>query len=162
MASRPNHLRVVLTITIVETGIRNLMRTRPLEVEEATTSAGAVRVPTLAETARIKAWLCLMRNATRDYLDFVALTDRMGTEETISAVLSLDDFYRDQIGPEGQRIATQLAKQLAEPRPDDLSDVDLNAYRELDRRWRDWGAVTDACRRIAVGVLDRVAEEGSS
>lgn len=146
----------------VETGIRNLMRTRPLEVEEATTSAGPVRVPTLAETARIKAWLCLMRNATRDYLDFVALTDRMGTEETISAVLSLDDFYRDQIGPEGQRIATQLAKQLAEPRPEDLSEVDLNAYRELDRRWRDWGAVTDASRPIAVGVLDRVAEEGSS
>lgn len=143
----------------VETGIRNLMRTRPLEVEEMTTSAGKVRVPTLAEITRIKAWLCLMRNATRDYLDFVALADRMDVDEAVSAVLSLDEYYSDQIGPGGQRIATQLAKQLSEPRPDDLSDVDLDAYRELDRRWRDWGAVTDACRRVAISVLDRVSGE---
>jgi hypothetical protein len=36
---------------------------------------------------------------------------------------------------------TQTAKQLAEPRPEDLSGVDLAAYRELDRRWQDWAAV---------------------
>ncbi|MDQ3886113.1 MAG: hypothetical protein M3308_03645, partial [Actinomycetota bacterium] len=53
----------------VETGIRNLIRVRPLEVEEAEVSGEPIRVPTLAEITRIKAWLCLMRNATRDYLD---------------------------------------------------------------------------------------------
>lgn len=146
----------------VETGIRNLIRTRPLEVEEIVTRAGTLRIPTLPEITRIKAWLCLMRNATRDYLDFVALADRMGLDDAVAAVVALDDFYTDQIGTGGQRIATQLAKQLSEPRPDDLSDVDLHAYRQLDRRWQDWGAVTDACRRVAVGVLDHVAGEGST
>jgi hypothetical protein len=58
-------------------------------------------------------------------------------------------------------VATQVAKQLAEPRPDDLSEVDLASYRRLDRRWHDWSAVVDACRRIAVRVLDRVAEDPS-
>lgn len=53
----------------VETGIRNLIRRRPLEVEEAAVGERSLRVPTLSEIARIKAWLCLMRNATRDYLD---------------------------------------------------------------------------------------------
>jgi len=142
----------------VETGIRNLIRRRPLEVEEAALGELRLRVPTLEEITRIKAWLCLVRNATRDYLDFVALAERLGEERAVEVVLSLDEYYADQLGPGGGRIATQLAKQLAEPRPDDLSEVDLAAYKQLERRWQDWGAVTHACRRVAVRVLDRAAE----
>ncbi len=115
-----------------------------------------MRVPTLVEITRIKAWLCLMRNATRDYLDFAALADRLGEHEAAAVVSSMDDYYADQLGPGGQRVATQVVKQLTEPRPDDLSDVDLATYRRLDRRWQDWGTVTDLCRRVAVFVLDRL------
>ena len=141
----------------VETGIRNLMRTRPLEVEQIAVGRRTLRVPTLAEIARIKSWLCLMRNATRDYLDFAALADRLGEEEAAGVVWGIDEYYADQQGAGGRRVATQVAKQLAEPRPDDLSDVDLASYRRLDRRWQDWGAVTDLCRRVAVSVLDRLS-----
>ncbi len=143
----------------VETGVRNLIRQRPLEVEELAIGRLRIRVPTLKEITRIKAWLCLMRNATRDYLDFVALADRLGEDEAAGVVLELDDYYADQIGPGGRRIATQVAKQLAKPRPDDLSDVDLASYRRLRRRWQDWDGVRDACGRVAVRVLDRVARE---
>ncbi|MGH8929223.1 MAG: hypothetical protein ACRDZO_00930 [Egibacteraceae bacterium] len=142
----------------VETGIRNLIRTRPLEVEEAAVRNSALRVPTLPEITRIKAWLCLMRNATRDYVDFVALADRMGDDRAVEAVLSLDEFYADQVGPGGRRIATQVARQLAQPCPDDLDGLDLSQYRGLKRRWHDWSAVADACRRVAVRVLDRTVE----
>ncbi len=143
----------------VETGVRNLIRRRPLEVEAVVVGERRIRVPTLAEITRIKAWLCMMRNATRDYIDFVALAEQLGEDEAVETVLSLDEYYADQVGPGGRRIATQLSKQLAEPRPDDLSEVDLSAYRQLDRRWQDWGAVTDACRRVAVRVLERLAAE---
>ncbi len=114
-------------------------------------------MPTLAEICRIKAWLCLIRNATRDYLDFAALAARLGEAATVSVVITLDDYYADQIGPGGRRVATQVARQLAEPRPDDLSSVDLTSYRKLDSRWQNWQTVADWCRRIAVGVLDQVA-----
>src|SRR5439155_758414 len=77
----------------VETGIRNLIRARPLEVEEVSVDGNRLRVPTLAEITRIKAWLCLMRNATRDYLDFVALADRMGERAAAAVVATLDDYY---------------------------------------------------------------------
>src|SRR5215471_13087527 len=40
----------------VETGIRQLIRQRPLEVEEIATRAGSVRVPTLREMTRVKGW----------------------------------------------------------------------------------------------------------
>jgi len=143
----------------VETGIRNLVRRRALEVEEVRVGRRKLRVPTLPEITRVKAWLCLMRNATRDYLDFAALSDRLGEREAAIVALGMDEYYADQLGPGGLRVATQVARQLAEPRPDDLSEVDLASHRRLDRRWQDWGAVTDACRRVAVRVLDRLAEE---
>ena len=143
----------------VETGIRNLIRRLPLEVEEVTIVERTLRVPTLSEIARIKAWLCLMRNATRDYLDFAALGDRLGDVGAVGVIVEMDEYYADQLGPGGRRVATQVARQLAEPRPDDLSEVDLVSYRRLNRRWHDWQTVVDACRRIAVKVLDRLAED---
>ena len=142
----------------VETGVRNLIRRRPLEVERVQVGDRALRVPTLAEIFRIKAWLCLIRNATRDYLDCAALADRLREDASVSVVVSMDDYYADQIGPGGRRVAAQVARQLAEPLPDDLSSVDLASYRKLDRRWQNWQTVVDCCRRIAVGVLDRLAQ----
>jgi hypothetical protein len=142
----------------VETGIRNLVRRVPLEVEVHETAHGPIRVPTLHEMTRLKAWLVLVRNATRDYLDVVALADRVGPA-AVEVLLTIDDYYADQRGFGGARIATQLARQLAEPQPYDLSEVDLQHYRRLEPRWRDWTTVTDACRALAVAMLDRLAEE---
>jgi hypothetical protein len=151
-------VQVLGSLDGVETGIRNLIRRRPLEVELHETRRGPIRVPTLAEMARIKAWLVLKRNATRDYLDLVALAERLGPDAA-RVLVGLDEWYADQIGPGGERVATQLAKQLAEPRPYDLSEIDLSRYRRLDARWQDWLAVADACRRFAVAMLDLLVEE---
>jgi len=145
----------------VETGVRNLVRRLPLEVDQIPVGKRTLRVPTIEEIARIKAWLCLMRNATRDYLDFAALADRLGEREAAKVILGMDDYYADQLGPGGLRVAAQVAKQLAAPRPDDLSKVDLASYRRLDRRWQDWGTVVDACKSVASRVLDRLGEDAS-
>ena len=145
----------------VETGIRNLIRRRPLEVEEIDIGNRSLRVPTLEEITRIKAWLCLIRNATRDYLDFAALADRLGTDHAAAVALDIDNYYEDQQGAGGRRIATQVARQLADPRPDDLSEIDLGAYRRLEPRWQAWEAVADICRMVAVRMLDRLVEEPS-
>ena len=61
-------------LTGVLTGIRQLRRTRPLETEEI----GGLRVPTLGEMLRIKAWLLATRHTVRDYLDTVVLCERLG------------------------------------------------------------------------------------
>jgi hypothetical protein len=136
----------------VETGVRQLIRQRPLEVEEVSGPSGTLRVPTLREIARVKAWLILQRNATRDYLDFAALADRLGSA-AVPAVIEMDEYYADQRGPGGLRVATQLAKQLSVPAPYDLSEIDLRHYRGLLPRWQDWAEVATVCRQIAVAVL---------
>lgn len=143
----------------VETGVRNLIRRRPLEVEQVKVPQGSVTLPTLREMLRIKAWLCLVRNATRDYLDVAALADRLGQQAAVEAVLGLDDYYEDQQGTGGRRVSTQVLKQLSQPLPWDLSDVDLRAYRRLDQRWHDWTTVADACRALAVQAMGRLVEE---
>jgi hypothetical protein len=142
----------------IETGVRQLIRRRPLEVEQIQVGRRRIKVPTLAEIFRIKCWLVLRRNATRDYLDVVALADRMGVSASAHEILGMDEYYEDQVGPGGGRIATQIAKQLAEPVPYDLSEVDLASYRKLDRRWRDWGEVVRSAQAVAAEVLDLLAE----
>lgn len=142
----------------IETGIRQLIRRRPLEVEEMEVPGGTIRVPTLPEMTRIKAWMVLRRNATRDYLDLVALVERMGLGAGAATLLGIEDYYDDQRGPDGARIASQLARQLGEPSPYDLSEVDLRHYRRLDARWQDWCAVESACRAIALAMLTTRAE----
>ncbi|MGH9187682.1 MAG: hypothetical protein ACRD0U_18020 [Acidimicrobiales bacterium] len=142
----------------IETGIRQLIRRRPLEVEEVKVDGRALRIPTLEEMARVKAWLVLRRNAVRDYLDLVALAARLG-DRAAATVGALDEYYADQHGPPGRRVATQLAKQLAEPRPYDLDDVDLARYRKLVPEWRSWSAVEAACRDLGTAMLERLSEE---
>lgn len=109
----------------IETGVRNLIRRQPLEVEEADIDGSPLRVPTLEEITRVKAWMVLVRYATRDYLDLAALADRLGERQAAAVLLDIDDYYEDQVSSGGRRVATQLARQLAEPAPYDLSEIDL-------------------------------------
>ena len=96
-----------------------------------------------------------------NYLDFAALADRLGTDHAAAVVLGIDNYYEDQQGTGGRRIATQVARQLADPRPDDLSEVDLRAYRRIEPRWQAWEAVADTCRMVAVRMLDQIVDEPS-
>ncbi|MBI4580055.1 MAG: hypothetical protein HY718_10160, partial [Planctomycetes bacterium] len=62
----------------IETGVRQLTRDQPLQTQEVSVGDVRLRVPTEAEMLRIKSVLILKRNATRDYLDFAALAERLG------------------------------------------------------------------------------------
>ena len=54
--------------------------------------------------------------------------------------------------PEG--VATQLARQLADPRPADARTIQqLGRYKNLDMRWADWTNVTEVCRCVAVEMV---------
>ncbi len=139
----------------VDTGIRQLVRRRPLEVVEVSVGSRrrSLRIPTQDEMLRIKAFLALRRNATRDYLDLAALSNRAGVDSAARALARIDDYYADQVGPGGERIAAQLARQLGEPRPHDLDRTDLRRYRRLDSRWHDWGEVVRLSRSVARAML---------
>jgi len=145
----------------VETGLRQLRRARPPETAEITVRGRTLRVPTLAEILRIKGWLAVQRNATRDYLDLAALAEHAGLPAAARALADLDRYYRDVYRPDAGRdvsVALQLARQLAEPLPYDLDATDLPHYKRLEPRWQDWDAVRAQLRRLAVALTEAIVE----
>jgi hypothetical protein len=145
----------------VETGLRQLRRRAPLETAEMSIRGQRLRVPTLPEIIRIKGWLAVSRNATRDYLDLAALSAHAGLKTAAQALAELDRCYQDVYRAEAGRnvsVALQLARQLAEPIPYDLDETDLPRYKRLDPRWHDWDAVRGQLRDLAVATTEILAE----
>lgn len=139
----------------IETGIRQLIRDKPLEITVVNYRGERITVPTEAEILRIKGVLILKRNATRDYLDFVALADHMGDASVAHALQSFDRLY---IQASGESTLQQLQVQLANAVPYDLEETELSEYKSLDPRWHDWGAVKAACAHLATVIFDRVCD----
>jgi len=133
------------------TGIRQLRRTRPLETEEVE----GLRVPTLAEMARIKAWLLATRHTVRDYLDTVVLFERLGEEAVVAALRPFDAIYAQQSGISP---LAEVAERLAAAAPSDLAKVDLATYRDLLPPWNVWDHLVLRGRAWAA-VVARVAME---
>jgi hypothetical protein len=137
----------------IETGVRQLLRGRPLETTEIEVRGKTLVVPTAAEILRIKAWLALTRNQTRDYLDIAALADRIGVDQAASVLRDIDDYYAD-INQRSEAVKTQLVRQLSDPQPRDAEVTrQLSSYKALEERWQSWSAVKDALAELAERML---------
>jgi hypothetical protein len=136
----------------IESGVRQLIRREPLEVTEVILPSGQkLRVPTPDETLRIKGYLIVRRNQVRDYLDVAALSNRFGISHTGQVLRNIDAYYSDQRTSAAEGVATQLARQLADPRPADARTIaQLHSYKGLDAQWSDWKNVVSVCRLVAV------------
>ena len=135
----------------IETGVRQLIRSDPLETVRIEYRDEKITVPTEAEILRIKGVLILKRNATRDYLDFAALADHLGVEKTVEALRTFDRLYPQ---PNDESALQQLQIQLAHPLPYDLEELNLSEYKNLDLRWRNWQNVQTACADAATLIFD--------
>jgi hypothetical protein len=142
----------------IETGVLQLRRRRPLEVTDVDVDGHRIRVPTDAEMLRVKAWMIVYRNATRDFLDVAALADRLGLTVSGAVLACMDDYYADQ-REGGRGVTTQLVRMLADPQPYDFEEVDLPSYRALAPRWQTWHAVTTVCATLATAILTVAVEE---
>lgn len=146
----------------IEAGVRQLIRARPIEVVEVALASGrSLRVPTIEEILRIKGYLLVTRNQTRDFLDVAALSERTGLRAAASVLAGIDDYYDAQRAG-GLAVASQLVRQLSEPKPNDSRTVrELKRYKQLEQRWHDWSAVTDQCRELARSMLRSKSRSGT-
>jgi hypothetical protein len=137
----------------IETGVRQLIRSRPLESTEVHVHGQQLLVPTAAEILRIKAWLAVSRNQTRDYLDVAALADGIGLDEAAGVLRSIDDYYAD-INRRPEAVVTQLVRQLADPRPRDAEvTTQLASYKALRPRWQQWSTVKEVLANLAERIV---------
>lgn len=135
----------------VRTGLRQLIRKAPLE----TAVIRGLTIPTPEEILRIKAYLIVRRNATRDFIDFVALFDHLGVTQSLEALSFLDALY-PQSG--GNSISQQLALQLSDPKPWDLSGSDLKAYKSLREPYTDWQEIKRRCYAAGQKLISQSLE----
>jgi len=118
-----------------------------------TEEVSGLRVPTLAEMARIKAWLLVTRHTVRDYLDTVVLFERLGEDGVATALGPFDDIYQQ---PTGESVLAEVAERLAAAVPTDVAAIDLHRYRGLRPPWNDWAHVVTRGRHWAQ-VVARIA-----
>jgi len=136
----------------VQTGVRQLRRSRPLETTVMRVGQHEVTLPTLPEVLRIKAFLCLERNATRDYLDLAALAAHMGIDAASEALGSMDELYPQKNG-DPWAVRTQLVMQLAAPPPHDLPGDDLSEYKGVRPPFDHWSHVAEVCGKLSDRLL---------
>jgi heme transporter len=124
-------------------------RRSPVETTNVQLPTGdRLQIPTGAETLRLKGYLLMCRNSSRDYADFADLVASMDIQTAASVLAGMDQYYCGQ-QPRNQWVATQLLRRLADPRPDD--DDDPSAALDPDV---DWSEVRQRCLAVAVAMLE--------
>ncbi len=141
-------LAILGTLDGVMTGIRQLRRMRPLESE----IVAGLRVPTLAEMARIKGWLLVTRHTVRDYLDTVVLLERLGESAAGDAFAPFDEIY-EQASDASPLM--EVVERLAAAAPSDSPEVDLRTYKGLVAPWNDWSHLATRGRHWATVLAKR-------
>ncbi|MGH3598593.1 MAG: MMPL family transporter [Mycobacterium sp.] len=125
-------------------------RRSPVETTQVQLPTGdRLQIPTGAETLRLKGYLIMCRNSSRDYTEFAELVDAMEAETAAVVLAGMDRYYCCQ-SPRRQWIATQLVRRLADPHPSDLDD---ERSPEPDAN-TDWEEVRQRCLSVAVAMLE--------
>ncbi|MCT7658911.1 MMPL family transporter [Mycobacterium deserti] len=125
-------------------------RRSPVETTNVQLPTGdRLQIPTGAETLRLKSYLIMCRNSTRDYAEFAELVDAMETHTAAEVLAGMDRYYCGQQSRK-QWVATQLVRRLADPQPSDEHDTRM-AGPEAEA---DWAKVRERCLSVAVAMLE--------
>jgi RND superfamily putative drug exporter len=136
--------------TEAETDQPSFERRSPVETTHVQLPTGdRLQIPTGAETLRLKGYLIMSRNSSRDYAEFAELVDTMEAETAALVLAGMDRYYCSQ-SPRRQWIATQLVRRLADPLPWDL---DGDSWPGPDAK-ADWEEVRQRCLSVAVAMLE--------
>jgi hypothetical protein len=137
----------------IAAGVRNQRRSAPLETTEVSVQDGRrLRLPTIEEMLRIKSFLLVDRNATRDYLDVAALSHHIGLSKSATALERMNELYAEFKGKDGDLLTSVVVK-LSVPDPYDLTDIDLSEYKGIVAPWNNWRAVQAQCASLAAALI---------
>jgi heme transporter len=125
-------------------------RRGPMETTNVQLPTGdRLQIPTGAETLRLKSYLIMCRNTTRDYAEFAELVDSMETHTAAVVLASMDRYYCGDRSRK-QWVATQLVRRLADPQPSDEHDTGMSGPEAE----ADWAMVRERCLSVAVAMLE--------
>ncbi len=125
-------------------------RRSPVETTNVQLPTGdRLQIPTGAETLRLKGYLIMCRNSSRDYAEFAELVATMEPETAAMILAGMDRYYCCR-QPRREWVASQLVRRLADPHPSDLDD---DHWSDPDAR-AEWEDVRQRCLSVAVAMLE--------
>lgn len=145
-------LSVALEALEIEAKTRrgSVERRSPVETTNVQLPTGdRLQIPTGAETLRMRSYLIICRNSSRDFAEFADLVESMEPQTAAVVLAGMDRYYCGE-QPRTKWVATQLVRRLADPRPSDqddtrLSDPDAEA---------EWAEVRQRCLSVAIAMLE--------
>jgi hypothetical protein len=142
----------------VETGLRQLIRKKPLETEVICYCNKKFLVPTESEILRTKAWMIVSRNATRDYMDFAVIVEKMGNDIATKELSDFDLYYQDIYKGDMVSPSLQLAKQCGNPLPHDLEDTDISLYKGVSKPYNQWQTYLSILQQFAKKYFQTICQ----
>jgi heme transporter len=125
-------------------------RLSPMETTNVQLPTGdRLQIPTGAETLRLKSYLIMCRNSTKDFAEFADLVESMETQTAAVVLAGMDRYYSGQRSRK-QWVATQLVRRLADPHPSDEDDESMSGPDAQE----DWVRVRERCLSVAVAMLE--------
>ena len=102
--------------------------------------------------------MIVSRNTVRDFIDLAALTAHLGIEASVHTLEDFDDYYADLVRGEKASPLIQLIRQLAEPSPADLDEIDLSRYKGIKTPFDSWDHIVSVCEKVSVGLGDMLSQ----
>ncbi|RDH80395.1 MMPL family transporter [Mycolicibacterium moriokaense] len=125
-------------------------RNSPMETTNVQLPTGdRLSIPTGAETLRLKSYLLMCRNSTKDFAEFADLVESMETQTAAVVLAAMDRYYCGEPSRK-QWVATQLVRRLADPHPSDEFDIPMSGPDAE----ADWAKVRERCLSVAVAMLE--------
>jgi len=125
-------------------------RRSPMETTHVQLPTGdRLLIPTGAEALRLKGYLIMCRNSSRDYAEFADMVDTVEPETAAVVLAGMDRYYGCQ-STRQEWMATQLVRRLADPSPCDLAE-NRPSHPDADA---DWDNVRQRCLSVAVAMLE--------
>ncbi|BBX75368.1 MMPL family transporter [Mycobacterium shinjukuense] len=139
--------RLSVALDALQTEASTCRRRSPVETSTVQLPTGdRLLIPTGAETLRLKGYLIMCRNSSRDFAEFADMVETMEPETAAVVLAGMDRYYSCQ-PPNRHWMATQLVRRLADPRPVDLDEQCSDAKAG-------WEGVRRRCLSVAVAMLE--------
>jgi heme transporter len=137
--------------TKADTAVRpRYQRSSPVETTHVQLPTGdRLLIPTGAETLRLKGYLIMCRNSSRDFAELADMVDTLEPETAAVVLAGMDRYYCCQ-PRQREWMASQLVRRLADPHPSDLTD---DQWSEPDTKAK-WEEVRQRCLSVAVAMLE--------
>ena len=153
--------------------VPELIRSQPVETASVQLPTGdRLRIPTCAETFRLKGYLLLSRNTRQDFAEFAELVESTDAETVADVLARMDEYYCgrwSECEPPGRPwVSTRLVRRLADPDPRDGPGGFAESAAPGSAApgaappgsgtnaaaGRDWERIRERCLSVAVAMLE--------